>query len=282
MMLNSMAVREIDKVDDKVKRQSGKVLILGEALTSGLVSPCSTALLFFFVSLSSTFAAPAPATLRPIGVAKVDVTPTEPIRLTGYASRKTNSGGVERKLWAKALAIGADGDGPAVLITLDNCGIAEGTYKELVQRLEKKTRLKQARIVISCSHTHTGPCTTAWAPNIFAQDIPPEHQATIDQYTRELIDKLEQAALAALKDRRPGKLSWSQGSVGFARNRRLIQGSAVQFGDNAGGPVGHALPVLVATDEAGEVRALVANYACHCNPLGGGFNKVCGDWAGFA
>src|SRR6266581_4731628 len=139
MMLNSMAVRNIDKVGDKVKRQSGKVLILGQALTSGLVSLCSTALLF--VSAVGAFAAPAPAILRPIGVARVDVTPAEPIRLTGYVSRKTNSAGVERKLWAKALAIGADGAGPAVLITLDNCGIAEDTYKELVQRLEKKTRL---------------------------------------------------------------------------------------------------------------------------------------------
>ena len=27
---------------------------------------------------------------------------------------------------------------------------------------------------------------------------------------------------------------------------------------------------------------LVANYACHCTTLGGEFNKVCGDWAGFA
>jgi len=242
----------------------------------------TAAFLLLFLCTTGAFAAPAQATLRPIGVAKVDVTSAEPIRLTGYAVRKTNSVGVEQKLWAKALAIGADSDGPAVLITLDNCGIAEATYKELVQRLEKKTRLKQARIVVSCSHTHTGPCTTAWAPNIFAQDIPPEHQATIDRYTRELIDKLEQAALAALKDRRPGRLSWSQGSVAFARNRRLIQGSAVRLADNEGGPVDHALPVLLATDDGGQVRALVANYACHCTTMGGEFNKLSGDWAGFA
>ena len=27
---------------------------------------------------------------------------------------------------------------------------------------------------------------------------------------------------------------------------------------------------------------MVANYACHCTTLGGEFNKLCGDWAGFA
>src|SRR3989441_6169141 len=154
-----------------------------------------------FVSLFPSPAAGAQGSSRPIGVAKVDVTPSEPIRLTGYAVRKTNSVGVEQKLWAKALAIGADADGPALLMTLDNCGIAEGTYTQVAQRLAKKG-ITQERFAISCSHTHSGPCTTDWAPNIFAQDIPPEHQAAIDRYTRELIDKLEQVALAALKDRR--------------------------------------------------------------------------------
>src|SRR5213593_4006397 len=100
---------------------------------------------------------PAPGLAIDAGVARVDVTPSEPIRLTGYGSRKTNSVGVEQKLWAKALALGRDQDGPALLMTLDNCGIAEETYRELAGRLAKKSRIKPERLVIACSHTHTGP-----------------------------------------------------------------------------------------------------------------------------
>src|SRR5262245_3020101 len=66
---------------------------------------------------------------RMIGAARIDVTPTEPIRLTGYAMRKAPHVGVEQKLWAKALAIGGDREGAAVLVTLDNCGIAEDTWR---------------------------------------------------------------------------------------------------------------------------------------------------------
>src|SRR5437773_11634201 len=43
-----------------------------------------------------------------VGVAQIDVSPDYPIRLTGYAVRKTESQGVEQRLWAKALAIGSD------------------------------------------------------------------------------------------------------------------------------------------------------------------------------
>ena len=45
-------------------------------------------------------------------------------------------------------------EGPAVLLTLDNCGIAEETYREVVARLSKKG-IKQERLAIACSHTHT-------------------------------------------------------------------------------------------------------------------------------
>src|ERR1041385_7187237 len=84
-----------------------------------------------------------------IGVSKIDVTPRDPIRLTGYGGRRLESEGVEQKLWSKALAIGSDSEGAALLMTLDNCGIAEETYKELVQRL-KKAGIKQERLAISC------------------------------------------------------------------------------------------------------------------------------------
>ena len=228
------------------------------------------------------FLKPAPALAIDAGVARVDVTPSEPIRLTGYGGRKTNNVGVEQKLWAKALALGSDREGPALLLTLDNCGIAESTYRELVARLTKKSLLKQAGIAIACSHTHSGPCTTDWAPNIFSSDISPPQQAVIDRYTTELIGKLEGVALAALKDRRPSQLSWSQGKAGFARNRRVVVGKTAQFGDNATGPVDHALPVLKITEPDGKLRAIVANYACHCTTLGGEYNHVCGDWAGYA
>lgn len=217
-----------------------------------------------------------------LGAARADVTPAEPIRLTGYAMRKAPHTGVEQKLWAKALAIGSDREGPAVLITLDNCGIAETTWREVRARLMKSAKLKAANIVIASSHTHSAPATRNWAPNIFVQDLPPDQLAAIDRYTADLIDKLQHVATEALKNRKAGRLSWSQGTATFAKNRRTVVGKSAVFGDNASGPVDHALPVLKAESTDGRLIALVANYACHCTTLGGEFNHVCGDWAGYA
>jgi hypothetical protein len=81
----------------------------------------------------------------------------------------------------------------------------------------------------------------------------------------------------------PARLSWTQGRVGFAANRRVLKdGRWTGFGVQPDGPVDHRLPVLVASSEDGKPVAVWANYACHCTTLGGNFNQVCGDWSGYA
>jgi hypothetical protein len=46
--------------------------------------------------------------------------------------------------------------------------------------------------------------------------------------------------------------------------------------------VDHDLPVLVVTGSDGAVRAIFASYACHCTTVTGEFNRICGDWSGYA
>ena len=225
----------------------------------------------FVPALSVATALAAGEAAFQVGVARIDVTPDYPIRLTGYAARKTESEGVEQRLWAKALAIGSDADGPAILIAVDNCGVSALVIDEVAARLKSKIGLPRERIAVCSSHTHSGPWVVGFAANIFAMPIPAGQQATIERYTRELTDKLEQVGLAALADRKPARLDWTEGQVAFARNRRT-----------PGGPVDQALPVLCVTGRDGKVRAVLAGYACHCTTLGGDFNKVCGDWAGYA
>ncbi|MBM3841251.1 MAG: hypothetical protein FJ398_25525 [Verrucomicrobia bacterium] len=205
------------------------------------------------------------------GAAKADITPSYPIRLSGYGNRRTESEGAAQKIWAKALAIGSDAQGASVVVTVENCGVSASITDEVAERLTKKAGVARERFAVCATHSHTAPCLTGVAPNLFSQDIPKEHQATIDRYTRELTDSIEQVALAALANRQPSHLAWGQGKAAFAQNRRT-----------KGGPVDHALPILRVTDTGGNVRAIFANYACHCTTLQGEFNQVHGDWAGLA
>ncbi|MBO0698191.1 MAG: neutral/alkaline non-lysosomal ceramidase N-terminal domain-containing protein [Zavarzinella sp.] len=205
-----------------------------------------------------------------VGIAQIDITPSGPIRLNGFGFRRTESEGVYHRIWARALAIEDDDKEPALLIAVDVLGIPEHIRAEVARRLEKKTGLKPERLAITATHTHTAPMLKGANPTIFGVPIPKEHLAHIDQYTAEFLDKLEKVGVEALAQRTPARLSYAIGKVGFAANRR-----------KKGGPVDHDLPVLFVHDADGKkVRAVYTSYACHCVTLS--FNKVGGDWAGFA
>lgn len=244
--------------------------------------------IFIVLGLSGTKAdEPSPA-LVPVGTAVVDVTPSYPIRLMGYGSRTTESAGVASPLKVRALAIGddaksAEDDGPAVLITVDNCHVGAFLTDEVARRLKTGARIRRERLVTCATHTHCAPALASGIDFIFGKPIAADQKGRIDRYTRELTDAMEKVALQALAARAPGRLSWGEGTVAFAANRRVLKkGKWVGFGVNPNGPVDHTLPVLRVTDPAGKVRAVLVNYACHCTTLGGEFNKVCAEWAGYA
>lgn len=217
------------------------------------------------------FAEATPAsTTRQVGAAAVDITPDYPVRLSGYGGRRNESQGVAQRIFAKALAIGSDDEGPAVLVTVDNVGVPAAMREEVLRRLATKTKVRDERLAIASSHTHCAPMLAGVLPNLFGMDIPAEHLPAIERYTRELTDKIEQVALAALAKREPAQLAWGVGRVSFAANRR---GFPIK-------PVDHDLPVLRVVGMDGKVRTILASYACHCTTIG--IESIHGDWAGCA
>jgi hypothetical protein len=237
--------------------------------------------LFLLPALVSP-AAPADP-LVPVGVARIDITPELPIRLTGYQSRATEAARIGAPLHARALALGADADGPVVLVTAELIGIGEETARIVAEALERRFGLPRARLALCATHTHNGPALADVLPYMFARDLPAEETARIAAYTARLQERLIEVAAAALADRRPARVAWTQGSVGFATQRRqVVDGKWKGFGIVPGGPVDHALPVLRVSAPDGTMRALFLNYACHCTTLGGGDNFVHPDWAGDA
>lgn len=228
-------------------------------------------LLFALMLLASftTSGSAVEPTLVDVGVAKVDITPTEPIRLSGYGFRRQPHEGVLHPIWAKALAVGSDAAGPAVLLAVDGTCIPESVTDEVSKRLAAKTKVVPDKFALSYTHTHTAPMVVGGLDTLFGEPVPPDHQAAIERYTAELINKLEQVSIDALGARRPGTLSWAVGKVDFAANRRT-----------PGGPVDHSLPVMFVRDADGSLRGIVTNYACHNTTLDD--NLISGDWAGYA
>jgi putative membrane-bound dehydrogenase-like protein len=225
----------------------------------------------------------------PVGIARIDITPDYPIRLSGYGFRRAESEGVLQKIWAKALVIG-DKE-PTLLLVVDVCGLSHEFVEKFAKKLQQQHGIPRERFALTVTHTHTAPMVGGYLTTLFGMAVPEAHQKTIDRYTAELEQKLLTVAGEAVKERKPARLSWGMGSVGFARNRRpaaLLTPS--QWGSNpmrslnetkpSAAPVDHDMPLLAVHDASGKLRAVWLNYACHCTTLA--INRISGDWAGYA
>ena len=241
-------------------------------------SPGMSSALFALLIMAGFTSAATPPRI-PVGVAKMDVTPREPVVLAGYGSRKTEFESVETKLWARAMVFGDKQ--PTVIVVLDNCGVPLNVTMRLAARL-RQLGVARERLVVAATHTHNAPNLPGNAPLLWAGRTTPEMDQRSTNYTTYAIKQMEAAVVAALKNRQPMRLEWAKGRATFGGNRRLLKnGRWVGFGFQRTGPVDHSLPVLAARDSEGKVRAIWANYACHCTTLGSR-NAINGDWAGYA
>lgn len=239
--------------------------------------------LFRFLVAGLTFCSALAAAPVPVGAARIDITPELPIRLSGYTNRPAEADRFEARLHARALAIGGDAEGPAIVIVAEVLALPELLTEAVVAGIRARHSIPRERIAVAVTHQHTGPMIAGTAPFMFSRDLPADELARIDRYAATLERKLVEVALAALANRRPAELAWAQGRAGFAVNRRrIVDGKAVGYTDQPGGPVDHTLPVMRAVEAGGSVRAVLLNYACHCTTLKGGDNFVHPDWAGEA
>lgn len=215
------------------------------------------------------------------GVAKTQITPEEPIWMSGYASRTRPSEGTRTGLWAKAVALEDANGERAVVITLDLVGINRDLSKRICEAIMRAHRIERSHILINTSHTHTGPVvgsnlrTMYFLPNIEA--------AKVDRYTRLIETKVVLIADEAIRSLVPAVLSFAEGQATFATNRRNNPEAKVpelRASGNLRGPADYSVPVMRIADDAGDIRAILFGYACHATTLDDYLWS--GDYPGFA
>ncbi len=218
------------------------------------------------------------------GFSKVDITPTNPVRLSGYGNRDKPYAGIDEHLFVRAMAMTTEGkNGLHVLISVDTIGFPGVLTKDIHKAVHQKHNIPRSRFVICCTHSHTAPHIGRGLSNLYSVPQTEVEKASTEEYTTFVRDQVIKAVDKAIADLQPGKLSTEVGTATFARNRRVLKdGVWTGFGENPNGPVDHSLPILRITDATGKTRGLIFNYACHCTTFGGDYNNVNGDWAGYA
>ncbi len=148
------------------------------------------------------------------GLAKLDITPDKPVKMSGYSGRKAESTGVHDRLSARITAF-ASGGRRLVLVSTDLIGFYD-TYEPIRDAICERYQLKPDEILLTGTHTHSGP-----SPTLSADGYPNNVE-----YTQSLKGKLLEESAGLLKQR--ARSRWGSAGaqpVGVNRRERQPDGS---------------------------------------------------------
>jgi len=227
------------------------------------------------LSLGFAIAAEKSDVLR-AGVAKVDITPTKPVALSGYAGRKELSHGIHDPLSARVLAFEQDGK-RLVLVSSDLIGFY-GETESMRKAILAACQLDPSDLFLTAIHTHSAPTVTR-GERAHANNV---------EYTNSLEQQLVDLTREAIAHVVPVQIGVGSGSSPVGANRReVVQDPSgkrrIVLGRNPLGPVDREVQVLKVTPAgAREPSAVVFAYATHSTSLGPRNLLISGDVHGLA
>lgn len=177
------------------------------------------------------------------GVSIVDISPEKGVQLAGYPHCPRPNTGIHDPLYASCIYLN-NGVDDVVIVAMDCLYIGKKYVKQLRERFDKK-------IIISASHTHSGP----WAAEPLAAEMAQGIKIN-EAYVSVLMEKLEHLISEAIENTFAACISSGIGQCtdaqGVGGNRR-----------KKGGPSDPSVNVLAVKDMAGKVRACHVSYALH-------------------
>jgi len=214
------------------------------------------------------------------GVARAVITPCENMWMAGFSFRDKPAEGTLLDLWAKALALEDARGNRTLLITTDILGFSRDLSLSICNRLIKEYNLERKNIILSSSHTHSGPVINSNLSHVY----PPfdEHQKKQSEEYRHFIEEqIITVSGRAINNLAPACLSSGVGVARFAVNRRVNGwNNEVIYKPNMGGPSDHAVQVIKVSGPDDQPIAVIFGYACHATSLRN--YKWSGDYPGFA
>ncbi len=207
------------------------------------------------------------------GFSKIKITPTQPVRMSGYAARTDPFKGVHDDLYASAVVF-ANSQTKACVITTDVIGFSHEFVDETKDRIQKETGIPSANVLITAVHNHGGPRTRAYG------EEPTNHEKA---YAKELQDKLVQIARESNDKLQPARIGVGKGTCKMNVNRRARHAEGgIWLGRNPDGICDQEVGVIRIDDMSGNTQGLLVNWPCHATTGGQENYQITGDWPGSA
>ncbi len=199
------------------------------------------------------------------GSAIIDVTPEKPMSLHGYPHVERTSVGIHDSLYASALVID-NGEMQIGFCAVDVVFISREIAVKVRSRVHEQTGIPEQNLMISASHTHSGPVTFS---DIFYDPVVPKADP---EYISYLTNKLVDVYVKAFQNKQASKIAITTADgTGVGGNRR----SKTDITDPE-------VPVVIFKDaETNRIFALSTIYCMHPTVLHEDSKLYSADFPGY-
>ena len=200
------------------------------------------------------------------GVDRVSITPTKPMFLFGYPHVERVSEGVHDPLYASAVVLD-NGETVLAMCACDLIFVSKAMAAEARRRISEATGIPGANVLISATHTHSGPITVDMISNRGDTVVPKADR----EYVAWATGAIARAVVQAYESRRPAELALTVcDAAGVGGNRR-----------EDGAAADPEVPALVVRDQADRrVTAVLTAYCMHPTVLHEDSRLVSADFPG--
>ncbi|MBK8501695.1 MAG: neutral/alkaline non-lysosomal ceramidase N-terminal domain-containing protein [Saprospiraceae bacterium] len=207
------------------------------------------------------------------GAAKINITPDQPIRMSGYGGRDEPFSGIHDSIYATALVL-ENGTERIALVAVDVIGFSHNFVDETRQLIFTSTQIKPEQILIIAAHNHGGPVTSVYTR---------ESTENEEAYYKGLKSKINKVVQDALKKVAPAKVGAGKGTCRMNINRRAHHADGgIWLGRNPDGPCDHEVAIIRIDDLENNPMAAFLNWPCHATVSGPDNTQITGDWPGAA
>lgn len=209
-----------------------------------------------------------------LGTAAVQITPPTGTPMAGYYGPRASQGVLDQ-LYAKA-AVLDDGQTKAALVACDLIGLPRSVVVEARRLIQEKTGVPPANVMISATHTHTGPAVIG---DSSLDDLVTGGNKLSEDYARQLPKRIAQAVEDAHRHRVAARVFYArenEANLSYIRRFWMKDGTVGwnpgKLNPNIVRPIGVVDPqVNVVYAETADKKPLLSyvNYAMHLDTTGG-------------
>ena len=204
-----------------------------------------------------------------VGVGRSDITPKVGCQLFGYRP-DLYSDGVNDNLTAAAFAF-SYGEINALMVTVSVCLLDNEITSFFREQIELKYNIPKENILISATHTHTGPSTI---------NMPGWGDIDREYYEEILKPQVFSAIEEALNNKQEATVGVATGESKLGVNRRYLNYlNYADLGQNEWGAYNPKMTVISFKNNKNKVFGNIIHYGCH-GTVAGLSTKISRDWAG--